>query len=133
MAVNTNANQTLPVLVVDDFPAMRKILRQQLTELGFSNIVEAEDGEAALGKLHSTEFQLVISDWSMPKMSGIELLRGIRSDPKLSQLCFVMVTAEAQKKNIKEATKAGVNGFVCKPFTAEILKQRIEEALEHQV
>lgn len=127
-----SVTQSIPILVVDDFPAMRRIIRQHLTLLGFTNICEANDGEDALKQLKGAPFELVISDWTMPNIMGIELLRIMRSDPELANIKFVLVTAESQKKNMLEASQAGANGFICKPFTAEILKDKIKAAMENE-
>jgi two-component system chemotaxis response regulator CheY len=114
------------VLVVDDFATMRKIVRNILKQIGFENIAEAEDGNAALQLLKNDNFGLVVSDWNMPNMNGIELLRAIRQNPQLSHLPVLMVTAEGLKENVLEAVKAGVNNYVVKPFTAEVLQEKIE-------
>ena len=120
------------VLVVDDMSAMRKILKTLLSQLGFKNIDEAEDGKQALEKLKQNpdKYGLVITDWNMPNMTGIELVQAIRSDEKLKHLPVLMVTAEAKKENVLMAIKAGVNNYIVKPFTAETLKQKIEQIFE---
>ena len=120
------------VLVVDDMSAMRKILKTLLNQLGFKNIDEAEDGKQALEKLRQNpdKYGLVITDWNMPNMTGIELVQAIRSDEKLKHLPVLMVTAEAKKENVLMAIKAGVNNYIVKPFTAETLKQKIEQIFE---
>jgi two-component system chemotaxis response regulator CheY len=105
---------------------MRQIVKKSLKQLGFDNITEAVDGADALNKLQSEEFKFVISDWNMPNMMGIELLRAIRGDDKLKSLPFLMVTAEAQKDNIIEAAKAGVSQYIIKPFTVDSLEQKID-------
>jgi two-component system chemotaxis response regulator CheY len=117
-------------LVVDDFSTMRRIIRNLLKELGFTNVDEAEDGVAALAKLKSGSFDFVVSDWNMPNMTGIELLRAIRADESLKHLPVLMVTAEAKKENIVEAAQAGASGYVVKPFTAVTLDEKIGKILQ---
>lgn len=117
----------MKVLVVDDFATMRRILRNILKQLGFTNISEADDGKTALKELKKENFDLVLCDWNMPEMSGLELLTTIRSDDQLKDLAFVMVTAEAQKENIVAAVKAGVNNYVVKPFTAETVSEKLNK------
>ncbi|NBX15786.1 MAG: response regulator [Proteobacteria bacterium] len=118
----------LKILIVDDFPTMRKIVRQVLRQLGYENVQEAEDGEAALRTLRQKgDFEFVISDWNMPNITGIELLKSVRSDPQLKGLPFLMVTAEADKENIVEAVKSGVSSYIVKPFNAATLKEKIEK------
>ena len=114
-------------LVVDDFSTMRRIVRNLLKELGFTNVQEAEDGVEALLKLRADEFDFVVSDWNMPNMTGIELLRNIRADAKLKHLPVLMVTAEAKKENIIEAAQAGASGYVVKPFTAATLDEKLKK------
>lgn len=116
----------MKVLTVDDFSTMRRIIRNILRQLGFSNISEAEDGAAALKLLENDPVDFVISDWNMPNMTGIELLRAIRANEKLQKIPVLLVTAEALKENVVEAVKAGVNGYIVKPFTAETLKEKID-------
>jgi two-component system chemotaxis response regulator CheY len=120
----------LRFLVVDDFATMRKIVHNLLKELGFSRIEEAEDGVAALKQLRGGGFDFVVSDWNMPNMTGIELLRAIRADPALKHLPVLMVTAEAKKENILEAAQAGASGYVVKPFTAAVLDEKLNKILE---
>ncbi len=117
----------MKVLVVDDFATMRRILRNILKQIGFTNINEADDGKSALKMLKKERFDLVMCDWNMPEMPGIELLKAVRSDEELKDLPFVMVTAEAQKENILEAVKAGVSNYVVKPFTAETIGEKLEK------
>ena len=117
----------MKVLVVDDFSTMRRIVKNILRQLGFENIVEADDGETAVGKLESERIDFVISDWNMPKMSGLELLKWVRSHDEFKDLPFLMVTAEAQKENVLEAVKAKVSNYIVKPFTAETLSEKIEK------
>ncbi|NBS93881.1 MAG: chemotaxis protein CheY [Betaproteobacteria bacterium] len=115
-------------LVVDDFATMRRIVRNLLKELGFANVEEAEDGVVALQKLRSSaKFDFVVTDWNMPNMTGIELLRQIRADAALRHLPVLMVTAEARKENIIEAAQAGANGYVVKPFTAATLDEKLKK------
>lgn len=114
-------------LVVDDFSTMRRIVRNLLKELGFANVHEAEDGVDALNKLRSETFDFVVSDWNMPNMTGIELLRAIRGDAGLKHLPLLMVTAEAKKENIIEAAQAGASGYIVKPFTAATLDEKLKK------
>lgn len=107
-------NFKIKVLVVDDFPTMRRIIKNLLKQLGFENVDEAENGEDALKKLRSSEYGLVVSDWNMPVMEGIELLKNVRSDPQLKDIPFLMVTAEAEKEKVIEAIKAGVDNYIVK-------------------
>lgn len=116
----------IKILTVDDFSTMRRIIRNLLKQLGYNNIVEAEDGAAALSLLQREKVDFVISDWNMPNMSGLELLKAIRADQNLKAIPVLLVTAEALKENIVEAVKAGVNNYVVKPFTAETLKEKID-------
>ena len=117
-------------LVVDDFATMRRIIRNLLKELGFSNVDEAEDGVNALAKLRSERFDFVISDWNMPNMTGIDLLRNIRADEQLKSLPVLMVTAEAKKENIIAAAQAGASGYVVKPFTAATLDEKLKKIFQ---
>jgi two-component system chemotaxis response regulator CheY len=117
-------------LVVDDFSTMRRIVRNLLKELGFTNIEEAEDGAVALAKLKAGSFDFVISDWNMPNMTGIELLRAIRGDAALSSLPVLMITAEAKKENIIEAAQAKASGYIVKPFTAAVLDEKLSKILK---
>lgn len=114
-------------LVVDDFSTMRRIVRNLLKELGFANVQEAEDGVDALNKLRGETFDFVVSDWNMPNMTGIELLRAIRADESLKHLPVLMVTAEAKKENIIMAAQAGASGYVVKPFTAVTLDEKLKK------
>lgn len=123
-------NTDLKFLVVDDFSTMRRIVRNLLKELGFTNVDEAEDGVVALQKLRAGGFDFVISDWNMPNMTGIELLRQIRADPGLTHLPVLMVTAEAKKENIIEAAQAGASGYVVKPFTAATLDEKLNKIFQ---
>lgn len=118
-------------LVVDDFSTMRRIVRNLLKELGFVNVQEAEDGVQALLKLRADTFDFVVSDWNMPNMTGIELLRTIRADAKLKHLPVLMVTAEAKRENIVEAAQAGASGYVVKPFTAATLDEKLKKIFQN--
>lgn len=122
----------IKVLVVDDFPTMRRIVRNLLKQLGFENIDEAEDGSQALAMLKKGGFGLVVSDWNMPHMEGIDLLRNVRKDASLKDIAFLMVTAEAEKEKVIEAIKSGVDNYIVKPFTAETLKEKIEKIAERR-
>ncbi|WP_430434742.1 chemotaxis response regulator CheY [Methyloversatilis sp.] len=117
-------------LVVDDFSTMRRIVRNLLKELGFTNVNEAEDGVIALQKLKASEFDFVVTDWNMPNMTGIELLRAIRADAALKALPVLMITAEAKKENIIEAAQAGASGYIVKPFTAGTLSEKLNKIFE---
>lgn len=118
------------VLVVDDFATMRRIIKGVLKQLGFSNIVEAEDGDVALEELKKDEYGLILADWNMPNMSGLELLKAVRSDKNLQRIPFIMVTAEGQKDNILEAVKAGVSNYVIKPFTPETINEKLKKVFK---
>lgn len=121
---------TIRILVVDDFETMRRIIKGSLKKIGFSNIVEAEDGLGALKVLENEDIGLIMCDWNMPNMTGIEVLRKIRSDEKLKDIPFIMVTAEVQKENVIEAVKAGTNHYIVKPFTPEVLAVKIKEVFK---
>ncbi|MDD2900851.1 MAG: response regulator [Syntrophales bacterium] len=122
-----NIDYGMKVLVADDFATMRKIVRNILKQIGFDDIVEAEDGQAALQVLKNENIGLVVTDWNMPNMTGLELLERIRKDPKTANLPVLMVTAEGLKENVVAAVKAGVNNYVVKPFTAEVLQEKLEQ------
>ena len=124
------ADKNMKFLIVDDFSTMRRILRNLLKELEFTNADEAEDGVVALNKLRNGHFDFVVSDWNMPNMTGLELLRNIRADATLKHLPVLMVTAEAKKENIIEAAKAGASGYVVKPFTAAVLEEKLNKIFE---
>ncbi len=124
------ADQNLKFLVVDDFSTMRRIVRNLLKELGYSNADEAEDGVIALAKLRNEHFDFVVSDWNMPNMDGLVLLQSIRADAALSSLPVLMVTAEAKKENIIAAAQAGANGYIVKPFTAATLDEKLVKIFE---
>jgi two-component system chemotaxis response regulator CheY len=125
------ADKNLKFLVVDDFSTMRRIVRNLLKELGYTNVDEAEDGVVALQKLRSgANFQFIVSDWNMPNMTGIELLKQVRADPNLKNLPLLMITAEAKKENIIEAAQAGASGYIVKPFTAGTLEEKLNKIFE---
>jgi two-component system chemotaxis response regulator CheY len=119
------SDPSLRFLVVDDFSTMRRIVRNLLKELGYTNAEEAEDGAVALNRLKTEKFDFVVSDWNMPNMTGIELLKSIRAEPGLKSLPVLMITAEARKENIIEAAQAGANGYIVKPFTAATLDEKL--------
>ncbi len=119
------ANPETKFLVVDDFSTMRRIVRNLLKELGYGNVDEAEDGVQALQKLKADKFDFVVSDWNMPNMTGIDLLKNIRADAGLKHLPVLMITAEAKKENIVEAAQAGASGYIVKPFTAAVLDEKL--------
>lgn len=127
-----NINYNMKVLVVDDFATMRKILRNILKQIGFEDIIEAEDGSAALRVIKNDHIGLVVTDWNMPNLSGLGLLQEIRQNPATAKLPVLMVTAEGLKDNVLEAVKAGVDNYVVKPFTAEILQEKIEKIFNRQ-
>ena len=120
----------LKFLVVDDFSTMRRIVRNLLKELGFTNVEEAEDGAVALDKLRAGKFDFVVSDWNMPNMDGLTLLQSVRADPNLKGLPFLMITAEAKKENIIAAAQAGASGYIVKPFTAGTLSEKLNKIFE---
>jgi two-component system chemotaxis response regulator CheY len=120
----------MKILVVDDFSTMRRIIKNLLKDLGFTNIQEADDGTTALPMLVRGDFDFVVTDWNMPRMQGIDLLRAIRADENLKYLPVLMVTAEAKKEQIVAAAQAGVNGYVVKPFTAATLKEKLEKIFQ---
>ncbi|CBL45063.1 Chemotaxis protein CheY [gamma proteobacterium HdN1] len=120
----------MKILIVDDFSTMRRIIKNLLRDLGYTNTHEADDGNSALPLLRSSDFDFLVTDWNMPGMTGIELLKAVRSDDKLRSLPVLMVTAEAKREQIIEAAQAGVNGYVVKPFTAQALKEKIEKIFE---
>ena len=123
-------DKNMKILIVDDFSTMRRIIKNLLRDLGFTNTTEADDGNSALPLLQGTKFDFLITDWNMPGMTGIELLKAVRANPKLASLPVLMVTAEAKREQIVEAAQAGVNGYVVKPFTAAALKDKIEKIFE---
>lgn len=123
-------NKNLKILVVDDFPTMRRIIRNLLKDLGYENVDEAEDGAIGLEKLRNGSFDFVVSDWNMPNLDGLEMLKQIRADESLAKLPVLMVTAEAKKENIIAAAQAGANGYVVKPFTAATLEEKLNKIFE---
>jgi len=123
-------NKDISILIVDDFPTMRRIVRSLLKELGFNNVDEAEDGQEGLTKLQTGQFQFVVSDWNMPNLDGLEMLKRIRGDDKMKELPVLMVTAEAKKENIIAAAQAGASGYVVKPFTAATLEEKLNKIFE---
>jgi len=123
MAIDTSIN----VLIVDDFATMRRIIKGVLKQLGFSNLIEAEDGEAALKELRKEKIGLIVSDWNMPNMTGLELLKAVRADSNLKGIPFLMVTAEGQKENVIQAVQAGVSNYIVKPFTPETFNAKLEK------
>jgi two-component system chemotaxis response regulator CheY len=120
----------MKILIVDDFSTMRRIIKNLLRDLGFTNTHEADDGMTGLPMLQSGNFDFLITDWNMPGMTGIDLLKSLRADAKLKNLPVLMVTAEAKRDQIIEAAQAGVNGYVVKPFTAAVLKEKIDKIFE---
>ena len=119
-------DMSMPVLVVDDYNTMIRIIRNLLKQLGFEDVDDASDGSAALAKLREKKYGLVISDWNMEPMTGYELLKEVRADPGLNKTPFIMVTAESKSENVIAAKKAGVNNYIVKPFNAQTLKTKIE-------
>jgi two-component system chemotaxis response regulator CheY len=118
---------SMKILIVDDFATMRRIMKNILKQIGFTNIIEADDGTTALAELQKSSVDLIISDWNMPKMTGLDLLKAVRSTPNLKDLPFLMVTAEAQKQNVIDAVQAGVSNYVVKPFTAEAISDKLKK------
>ena len=123
-------DQNMKILVVDDFATMRRIIKNILKQLGYTNVDEADDGQSALSKLKVDKFDFVITDWNMPNVSGLDLLKTIRSDPDMKDMPVLMVTAEALKENIVVAVKAGVSNYIVKPFNAETLKEKIDKIFD---
>ena len=123
-------DKSIKILVVDDFATMRKVIRNLLKQIGYENIVEAEDGVSALKALKSQKIDLIVSDWNMPNMTGLELLKEVRADEELRPTPFLMVTAEALQDNVIAAVKAGVSNYIVKPFSAEVLNEKIQKILE---
>jgi two-component system chemotaxis response regulator CheY len=122
-------NPDMKFLVVDDFATIRRIVKGVINELGFSNVTEADDGSTALPLLRDGNFDFLITDWNMPGMPGLDLLKAVRANPKLAKLPVLMVTAEAKREQIIAAAQAGVNGYIIKPFTAEVLKKKLTKIL----
>lgn len=123
-------NKDMKILIVDDFSTMRRIVKNLLRDLGFTNTAEADDGQTAWPQLQSGNFDFLVTDWNMPGMDGLTLLKKVRADEKLSTMPVLLVTAEAKREQIIEAAQAGVNGYVVKPFTAITLKEKIEKIFE---
>ncbi len=121
------ADPNMRILIVDDFATMRRIVRNILKQLGFTNAEDADDGTTALAQLKASQFDFVVTDWNMPKMSGLELLKAIRADPDLKHIPVLMVTAEALQENIVAAAKAGVNDYIVKPFDAQTMKGKLDK------
>tara|TARA_R110000868_G_scaffold95438_1_gene262497 strand:+ start:5655 stop:6053 length:399 start_codon:yes stop_codon:yes gene_type:complete len=123
-------DKNMKILIVDDFSTMRRIVKNLLRDLGFTNTAEADDGSTALPMLQQGDFDFLVTDWNMPGMTGIDLLKKVRADERLRSLPVLMVTAEAKREQIVAAAQAGVNGYVVKPFTAAVLKEKIEKIFE---
>ncbi len=123
-------DKNMRILIVDDFSTMRRIVKNLLADLGFTNTAEADDGQTALPILKQEKFDFVVTDWNMPGMTGIDLLKAIRADDKLRSLPVLMVTAEAKREQIIEAAQNGVNGYIIKPFTAATLKEKLDKIFE---
>lgn len=124
------ADPTTRFLVVDDFSTMRRIVRNLLKELEFGNVDEAEDGVAALQKLNNGNYQFLLTDWNMPNMDGLELIKNVRSTPALSRLPIMMITAEAKRENIIAAAQAGADGYIVKPFTGATLAEKLKKIFD---
>ena len=120
-------DKSIKILVVDDFATMRRIVKGVLKQLGFSEIIEADDGKTALEELKKDRIGLIVSDWNMPNMTGLELLKEVRADAGLKDIPFLMVTAEGQKENVVEAVQAGVSNYIVKPFTPETFSAKLEK------
>ena len=125
-------SKDMKFLVVDDFSTMRRIIKNLLNDLGYANVTEADDGQTALPILQAGGIEFLVTDWNMPGMPGLDLLKAVRSDPKLAKLPVLMLTAEAKREQIVEAAQAGVSGYVIKPFTAVTLKEKIDKILEQR-
>lgn len=123
-------NRDMNILVVDDFSTMRRIVKNLLKELGFSKFDEADDGATAWPMIQSGKYDFIVSDWNMPEMTGIELLRRVRADAQLKDTPFLLITAEAKRSQILEAAQAGVDGYIVKPFTAATLNEKIQKIFE---
>lgn len=123
-------SKDMKFLVVDDFSTMRRIIKNLLNDLGYANVTEADDGATALPMLQSGNFDFLVTDWNMPGMPGLDLLKAVRADARLAKMPVLMLTAEAKREQIVEAAQAGVNGYVIKPFTAITLKEKIDKILE---
>lgn len=129
-SVEATLNKNMKILIVDDFSTMRRIVKNLLRDLGFNNTQEADDGLTALPMLKKGGFDFVVTDWNMPGMQGIDLLKHIRADAELKHLPVLMITAEAKREQIIEAAQAGVNGYIVKPFTAATLKEKLDKIFE---
>ena len=129
-SVEAILNKNMKILIVDDFSTMRRIVKNLLRDLGFNNTQEADDGLTALPMLKKGDFDFVVTDWNMPGMQGIDLLKHIRADAELKHLPVLMITAEAKREQIIEAAQAGVNGYIVKPFTAATLKEKLDKIFE---
>ncbi len=123
-------DKNMKILIVDDFSTMRRIIKNLLRDLGFNNTTEADDGQTALPILQAGGIDFLVTDWNMPGMQGIDLLKAVRADPKLASMPVLMVTAEQKREQIVEAAQAGVNGYIVKPFTAATLKEKIDKIFE---
>ena len=123
-------DKNMKILIVDDFSTMRRIIKNLLRDLGFDNTQEADDGQTALPMLNGGDFDFLVTDWNMPGMQGIDLLKAVRADGKIKTLPVLMVTAESKREQIVEAAQAGVNGYIVKPFTAQTLKEKIDKIWE---
>lgn len=123
-------SKDLKFLVVDDYSTMRRIVKNLLHDLGYPNVQEADDGNTALPMLKNGSFDILITDWNMPGMPGLDLLKAVRADAKLAKLPVLMLTAEAKREQIVEAAQAGVNGYVIKPFTAATLKEKLDKIIQ---
>jgi two-component system, chemotaxis family, chemotaxis protein CheY len=128
--LEVDLDKNMKILIVDDFSTMRRIVKNLLRDLGFTNTHEADDGATALPMLQSGDFEFLVTDWNMPGMEGIDLLKHIRKSDKLKHLPVLMVTAEAKREQIVEAAQAGVNGYIVKPFTAGTLKEKLDKIFE---
>ena len=126
----TNKNKKIKILVVDDMASMRKVTSHILTSLGYSHVDQADDGNSAVIKLRQRDYDLVITDWNMPGMTGLDLLKHIRGNPELGALPVLMITAEGSRKQVIEAARAGVNSYIMKPFTGAMLEKKLEKVLE---
>ncbi len=125
-------NKEMTVLVVDDFSTMRRIIKKIFKQLGFSNLEEAEDGQSALQRIEQGGIGFVVSDWNMPNMMGIDLLRAVRANDTTKDIPFMMVTAETQKESVKEVVQAGVSNYIVKPFTAEAMQTKLEQVFKRK-
>lgn len=131
MEPHVTIDTSLDVLIVDDYKTMLRIIRNLLKQIGFENVDDAADGTEALGKLRAKRYGLVISDWNMSPMTGLELLQAVRADAKLMTIPFIMITAESKTENVVAAKQAGVSNYIVKPFNAETLQGKIEKVLGH--